>query len=212
MQLEHSQKDASRKKAFFKYPPPPASSLENEHNTLAPRGASFSHRRTVPFFTLAAPLPACSSCCQRKRLRKSKPLLGCTFPLPHVKAPETLRCTPYFQSPLHLPLSSLHLQASSWAQLFPGKAGREIGSSTSSRSLNFLFSSANVNPHTSERQPRFLLQPGRCAYQLRALLLHCAGVEPVSTSRPESTVPAEKCSRLLPLPKHAWPLHFPSQR
>ena len=33
MLLEHTQKDASGKKAFFKYPPL-ASSLETEHNTL----------------------------------------------------------------------------------------------------------------------------------------------------------------------------------
>lgn len=49
-------------------------------------GASFSARRTGTFFTLAAPLPTCSSCCyQSQRLPKSKPLLGCTFALPRLK-------------------------------------------------------------------------------------------------------------------------------
>ena len=167
MQLEHSQKEASRKKAFFKHPPLPGS-LETEHNKLRLGELLPQIDGPSPSSLSQLPCPLAAAAAKEKGSRGNS--LCWAEPSPCLTS-STRNCPLHSVFPFSTASTTVISASPSMklAELVPGNTGREIGSSTSSRRLNFLLPTAKGNPQTSECHARFLLQPGRFAQQPAAL-------------------------------------------
>ena len=131
---------------------PSLSSLETEHNTL--RLGSFFLRETCPHISALSQLrcPLAAATTKEKGSRRKSHCWA--EPSPCLTSSAQKRSSALCFSRLHR-IYHCHLCIAKHEAsriVSRGNAGRELGSSTSSRQLNFLFPTAKVNPQTSEWQ------------------------------------------------------------